>query len=105
MFSGSPFKAVSIDGTIWPDWPIDVPIPQLEMDWFAMGDLNGDGADDVVFLSNASNGLVYALGGDGHFLPNWPVALDMPSGSRIRDWYSSGKVDPVVVIKISRSRL
>ncbi len=73
------FRAIDSLGQVRVDWPIDYP------DWgsvspnrdFAMGDLDGDGADEVLVLSDSSERTVYALGGDGYWVPGWPFEFDL----------------------------
>jgi subtilisin family serine protease len=76
-FSGSFFfysiYAIYNDGTAISGWPESVLAGDPEINNVPLADINGDGYDDVVFLSEGSsnNVVLKAVDGSGNTLPGW----------------------------------
>ncbi|MGE3166552.1 MAG: FG-GAP-like repeat-containing protein [Planctomycetota bacterium] len=71
---------ITSGGTFLPGWPFRITAPITEAGGTMLpplvGDIDGDGALDVVF--EATHKKVYALGLDGQLKPGWPVQVDAP---------------------------
>lgn len=62
-------------GAVLPGWPIPF---QNKSDYWAIGDVNGDGLDELVFASRASTAEVHCVDRFGQSLPGWPATLSIP---------------------------
>lgn len=76
------FVALGADGSVLPGWPALDAVLGADALLMALGDLTGDGHDELVYLDPHGPDLsVHAIGADGQTIPGWPVALDWPSGA------------------------
>ncbi|MFQ5654443.1 MAG: FG-GAP repeat domain-containing protein [Planctomycetota bacterium] len=66
------FYAMTSEAEIKPGWPIEVP-DQSGIAYFALTDVDGDGADELITVSYGSMRIVRAYNGDGSLL--WWVLL------------------------------
>ncbi|MEM7167975.1 MAG: VCBS repeat-containing protein, partial [Planctomycetota bacterium] len=78
------FDAYDSTGLALPGWPLTFqpmnssPIIVSSNTSWALGDIDGDGYDEFVFLSEEEHRLAYAYDGDGSLVPGWPVSLVIP---------------------------
>src|SRR5690242_9819485 len=84
----------------WFAGPKLYPLTETDTQGLAVGDLNGDGAAEVVMpidLPGREGIAVYGNGGDGHLLPpRHYAATDDPQAVEIGDLNGDGKPDVVV---------
>lgn len=100
-------RAFDASGNSLPGWPVQttIGISQMHSFW-ALGDLDADGYDELVYLSAPGLLQVHTLDGDGTALTGWPVTLPFPpttpydtlalSGLAVGDMEFDGR-DEVVV--------
>lgn len=64
----------------------------------ALGDVDGDGYDEIVFAQYGGDRLLYAINVDGTNVPGFPVELDekVQRGVALSDFNGNGKMDIVV---------
>lgn len=91
---GNPtFNAVDHAASPIPGWPYSLSVPTAPAvplvsstnPYFALGDIDGDNYDELVFLTRESYQQVYAVDGDGSIVPGWPQPLNFPS------WYTANQ--------------
>lgn len=85
------FYALAGDGSVLPGWPVNVSTLSsfTNFEW-ALGDLDGDGYDELVFMADPPLTQVHTVAGSGQPLPGWPVELIVPPHIEYDELYNSG---------------
>lgn len=87
-FNGAPpaaLHAYDMSGTQLAGWPIPMdpvggpPFIEADSDDWALGDIDGDGYDELVVATTDFYLQVFAYNGDGTSVAGWPVTLTVPA--------------------------